>query len=143
MRIRSFIAATGVAVALAFTFGSISTYAQQAKTASVKIEQPTPAASGTFAALKGVKAEPMAAPELAKVKGLDIHFTTPSNNAGHPHVAGTTGWHFVNHTKNNLGNGQASAIAGPGYSGLCGAALMSGALTIPGQNPTTGIGGGC
>ena len=89
------------------------------------------------------KAAPMASGELDKVKGLHIHFTTPGNNTTGPLGPEAEGWHFVNHTENNLGNGNALPIAGPGYSGLCGAALNSPALTIPGQNPATGIGGGC
>ena len=83
----------------------------------------------------------MATPELKAVKGLHIHFTTPSANPGHPQVEPLTGWHFVNHTENNLGKGLALPIAGPGYSGLCGAALRSPALTIPGQGAPGN--GGC
>jgi hypothetical protein len=85
----------------------------------------------------------MSSGELDKVKGLHIHFTTPSSNTTGPLGPELEGWHFVNHTENNLGNGNAKPEAGPGYSGLCGAALRSPAITIPGQNPTTGIGGGC
>ncbi|HET9361933.1 MAG TPA: hypothetical protein VFO58_19405 [Vicinamibacterales bacterium] len=96
-----------------------------------------------FATLARVKAVPMSSSELDAVKGMHIHFTTPSQNAGHPHVEPFTGWHFVNHQENNLGNGNAPDISGPGYSGLCGAALNSPALAIPGQNPVTGVGGGC
>ncbi len=140
MRVRSLVPRLSIALALAFTLGLVAASAQSAKPADVKVE-PAKATSapGNFAMLKGVKAEPMAAPELAKVKGLHIHFTTPGNNPGGP----TPGWHFVNHQENNLGNGQAPAGSGPGYSGLCGAALNSPALTIPGQNTTTGRGGGC
>ena len=133
-----------VVIALALTVGSVATYGQSpapdgVQTTALKATPP----SGTLATLNGIKAVPMAARELDAVKGLHIHFTTPSQNAGHPQVAPDTGWHFVNHTENNLGNGQAKPTSGPGYSGLCGAALNSPALTIPGQNTTTGVGGGC
>jgi hypothetical protein len=128
-------------IAAVFMAGSVAVLAQSGPTKEAKKEGPAKAV--TFATLSGVKAQPMAPRELSAVKGLHIHFTTPSSNAGHPLVDPATGWHFVNQTQNNLGNGQAPAGAGPGYSGLCGAALKSGAITIPGQNPTTGVGGGC
>ena len=136
--------ASGVAVALALTLGSASVSGQSATPDGVKAPSSrTALASGTFAMLSGVKAIPMAPRELDVVKGLSIHFTTPSQNQGHPQVIPNPGWHFVNYKENNLGNGQALPGSGPGYSGLCGAALLSPALTIPGQSLTTGSGGGC
>lgn len=138
-----------IAIALGFTAGSVTVYGQSPAPDGVKTTVTTPAPakteppSGTFATLNGVKAVPMAPRELDAVKGMHIHFATPGQNSGHPHVEPFTGWHFVNHTENNLGNGNAKPGSGPGYSGLCGAALNSPALVIPGQNTTTGIGGGC
>ena len=137
MRATRFVSGFVVAIAIAFTAGSVSGFAQSAAPKDVK-----PAKASTFATLNGVAVMPMEQAELRTVKGLHIHFTTPSANEGHPLVEPTTGWHFVNHTENNLGKGQALPIAGPGYSGLCGAALLSGALTIPGQT-SGGTGGGC
>ncbi len=78
--------------------------------------------------------------ELETVKGQHAHFVTPSSND----QFGLTGLHVVN-SKNldnwlDLGNGE---IVGPGYHGLCGAALNSPKMFIPGQDSVTGIGGGC
>jgi len=142
MRVTRFVSGLIVTIAMAFTMGSITTFGQSDNTKDTKAA-PAKSTSSTFATLSGVKAQPMAPRELDAVKGLHIHFTTPSANDGHPQVAPLPGFHFVNHQENNLGNGQAPAGSGPGYSGLCGAALNSPALTIPGQNPTTGVGGGC
>jgi hypothetical protein len=100
------------------------------------------APSGQFAALKDIKAVPMTAQELRTVKGRDAHFrTVNSQNTGQN---GLTSWHFVNFQNRDnwvdLGNG---ILVGPGYHGLCGAALNSPSIVIPGQNPSTGVGGGC
>jgi hypothetical protein len=98
-------------------------------------------APGQFATLRGVKAVPMASRELDAVKGAHFHFATPSQNTQN---FGETGLQLVN--KNNmdawvdLGNGE---LVGPGYHGLCGAALNSPKMFIPGQSETTGVGGGC
>ncbi|HET9372947.1 MAG TPA: hypothetical protein VFO19_21950 [Vicinamibacterales bacterium] len=137
MRASQFVSGFVAAIAIAFTAGTVTAFAQSEAPKDVK-----PAKASTLAALKSAAAVPMEQAELRTVKGLHIHFTTPSANEGHPLVEPTTGWHFVNHTENNLGKGQALPIAGPGYSGLCGAALLSGALTIPGQT-SGGTGGGC
>ena len=138
MRATRFVSGFVVAIAIAFTAGSVAALAQSEAPRDAK-----PAKASTFATLNGVTAVPMEQADLRTVKGLHIHFTTGSANEGHPLVEPATGWHFVNHTENNLGNGQAKPIAGPGYSGLCGAALLSPSLTIPGQSTSTGIGGGC
>lgn len=140
MQVRTVVAGFAVALGLALTAGSVTAFAQadgpdKTKGADNK--------RVTLSTLRGVQAAPMAEKEMDKVKGLHIHFTTPSQNAGHPLVDPETGWHFVNFKENNLGKGQALPISGPGYSGLCGAALLSPTLTIPGQNPATGVGGGC
>jgi len=135
------LASTSIAIALAATIGSVAASGQSPTPAPGK--SVTVAESRPFATLANVKAVPMASEELDKVKGLHIHFVTPGNNTTGPNGESLEGWHFVNHTENNLGNGNAPAGAGPGYSGLCGAALQSPTLFIPGQNPATGIGGGC
>lgn len=142
MRMR-ILTSSSIALALAATIGSVAASGQSPAPAGKSVTAVESPASQPFATLAGVKAAPMASGELDKVKGLHIHFTTPGNNTTGPLGPEAEGWHFVNHTENNLGNGNALPIAGPGYSGLCGAALNSPALTIPGQNPATGIGGGC
>ncbi len=149
MRVTTLVS-TSIAIAFVATIGSVSASGQSANgvkavptaigelTAPSSLTGAAPAASGDsvfgsdqFATLAGVKAVPMASRELDAVKGLHIHFVTPG------------GFHLVNHLENNLGKGQALPGSGPGYSGLCGAALNSPALSIPGQNTTTGVGGGC
>lgn len=114
----------------------------------------TATAADNFAVLKGVDSKVMSADDLSKVKGLHIHFAIITPNGTGPlgslvpnasdNAAPHNGFIFeVNHTEQNLGGGQAKPGSGPGYSGLCGAALLSPALWIPGQNTTTGIGAGC
>jgi len=144
MRLKTFVAALSVAVGLAFTAGSVAVSAQSGSPDRNKADaQNSVSTPSRLATLDGVKAVRMDPRDLEAVKGLTIHLTTPSQNDGHPLVADLTGWHFVNHRENNLGKGQALPGSGPGYSGLCGAALLSGAITIPGQDTTTGAGGGC
>jgi hypothetical protein len=144
MRLKALVAALSVAVGVAFTAGSVAVSAQAGSSDRDKADaQKSVSTPSRLATLDGVKAVRMDPRDMEAVKGLHIHFTTPSQNDGHPLVDDATGWHFVNHRENNLGNGQALSISGPGYSGLCGAALVSGAITIPGQDTTTGSGGGC
>lgn len=139
MAVKKLVSGVVVAIVLAFTAGTVTALAQ----AAAPDREKAPGNKSTLATLKGVEAVPMAERELSTVKGLHIHLATPSQNAGHPLVEPFTGWHFVNFKENNLGKGQAPAGSGPGYSGLCGAALRSPALSIPFQDPVTGIGGGC
>jgi len=145
MRIVRLASAAITAIALAASIGTVSAAGQSAKDEGVKaspkaVSKSVPA-SGQFATLRGVKAVPMSSSELDAVKGLHIHFVTPSQNDQN---FGVTGLQLVN--RNNLdnwvdlGNGE---IVGPGYHGLCGAALNSPKMFIPGQNPVTGVGGGC
>ena len=152
MRISRVLPASAVAMVMAMSLGAVSLHGQSSKDDSTTAPQESVKPANTtqltttntsFAALARVKAEPMTAQQLNSVKGMHIHFATGSANPGHPHEEPTLGWHFVNHQENNLGNGQAPAGAGPGYSGLCGAALKSPKLFIPGQDPMTGSGGGC
>jgi hypothetical protein len=82
----------------------------------------------------------MSSSELDAVKGQHIHFVTPSQNE----LEGFTGLHLVN--RNNTDNWEdlyGDGPVGPGYHGLCRAALNSPTMFIPGQNPVTGHGGGC
>ena len=127
------LAAVAVAIAPALVSASDRTEAPKDKT-SVATRQ--------FAALKDVKAVPMTPQELRTIKGRDAHFVTVnSQNTG---FNGRIGWHFVNFQNRDnwvdLGNG---ILVGPGYHGLCGAALKSPGIVIPGQITSTGVGGGC
>jgi|SRR5688572_16803661 len=100
------------------------------------------APSAKFAIMKGVKASPMSSSELDAVKGQDAHFVTV--NSQNNQIMGMTGLHVVVRVNRDhwldLGNG---ILVAPAYRGLCDAALKSPGMVIPGQNPTTGIGGGC
>ena len=108
--------------------------------ASKDTPKTTQSAPAKFAALKGVTAAPMSSTELKSVKGLHFHFMTPAGKLL-----------FVNIQIGNGGTPTPNAdpwstepfIVGKGYRGLCGAALNSPGLFIPGQSETTGIGGGC
>lgn len=114
----------------------------------------TASADEGFATLKGIDAKPLAAAELGAIKGQHIHFAIVdadgnirnlpvSENAGPISQTPFGTFLEVNFKENNLGNGQALDGSGPGYSGLCGAALLSPSLVIPFQNPDTGTGAGC
>jgi len=128
------VALAAIALAIAPALVSASDRAESPK-------KETSASTKQFAALKAVKAVPMTPQELRAIKGRDAHFVTNSQNTG---FNGRIGWHFVNwQNRDNwvdLGNG---ILVGPGYHGLCGAALKSPGILIPGQNTTTGVGGGC
>jgi hypothetical protein len=141
------VSASAIAIALAASLGTVTASGQSASNQRVEPAQAAPVASRAsapetrpFAALSGVKALPMSSAELSAVKGQDAHFATPSKNE----LLGITGLHVV--VRNNrdhwldLGNG---ILVAPGYRGLCGAALNSPKMFIPGQNEATGIGGGC
>ena len=128
------VALAAIALAIAPALVSASDRAESPK-------KETSASTKQFAALKAVKAVPMTPQELRAIKGRDAHFVTNSQNTG---FNGRIGWHFVNwQNRDNwvdLGNG---ILVGPGYHGLCGAALKSPGIVIPGQNTSTGVGGGC
>ena len=161
MRITRIVSASVIAVVLAASIGSVFAADKPVKGEGdkqvSKTSEKSTSASSVFATLKGVNAVEMAPSELGAVKGQHIHFaivdpsTTcpgPSCQLVVPNASSNAAPHSgpifeVNHKENNLGNGQAPAGSGPGYSGMCGAALKSPALWIPGQNATTGIGGGC
>ena len=135
MRIRRWVSGTVAAMALAVApvVLSASDNATEAKEQDV--------ATAKFAALKDVKAVPMSSKELRAIKGQDAHFVTVNSQN---ELFGQTGLHVV--VRNNrdhwldLGNG---ILVAPAYRGLCDAALKSPGMVIPGQNPSTGVGGGC
>ena len=88
-------------------------------------ETPSTASAGQFAALKGVKAVPMAADELKAIKGQHVHFITIKN--GKVHLAGDI------KTENNWSNewgGTDGALVAPSYHGLC-VAHGNGSIFIP------------
>ena len=81
------------------------------QTATVEKAAPT-----QFAALKGVKAVPMAAKELDAVKGLHVHFWNPGAPfPGEPHLAGV-------HNFDNWSDLYGDGLVAPSYHGLCVAA---------------------
>lgn len=126
------------AVALALVPVVVSASDKGASTDNVS----TPSAQATqFTALKSVKAVPMSSSDLKAVKGLHFHFTTPADKLLLVNVQ--KGHDGFDPTPNPDSSSTAPFIVGKGYRGLCGAALNSPALSIPGQNTTTGIGGGC
>ena len=83
-----------------------------------------------FAALKGVKAAPMASSELKAVKGLHVHFITINN--GKIHFAGNP---FEHNWSNEWGGTDGVAVA-PSYKGLC-VAHGNGSIFIPTNMPGT------
>jgi hypothetical protein len=124
---------TGIAVAIAVA-GVVTLHADEptqkstAKQISSAAQGPTTVSA--FATLKGIKAVPMAATELAAVKGQHVHFLDPGGEA--LHLAGDV------KTQNNWENlgGTDPAPVAPSYNGLCVAAGYSGpsagAILIPG-----------
>ena len=85
-------------------------------------------AADDFTALKGVKATPMAASELAAVKGMHVHFLDANGGfhlAGNPDNKGIgTGNWFLN------GSPDGAPVA-PSYHGLC----VAGPITVPPTGP--------
>jgi hypothetical protein len=129
MTVCASIVAIGTMATMATVFASDHAASQKSSATSAKQAVSAPAPASTrFATLKGIKAAPMEAADLKTIKGLHIHFWTGGAPVGDPHL--------VNHLENNLGNGQAPAGSGPGYSGLCVANVQSPSIFI---NP----GGGC
>jgi hypothetical protein len=99
--------------------------------------------TGKFAALKDVKVVPMSSSELKEVRGLHFHFTTPSGKELLVNIQKGLDTTPPTPTPNPDPSSTFPFIVGKGYRGLCGAALNAVGLVIPGQNTTTGIGGGC
>ena len=140
MRIVKSVSMALAVVALSAPVLVASDKAAPSKDVSTAVETPK-AEVGQFAALKGIKAAPMSAIELKKVKGQHAHFVTVNSNN---ELFGETGLHVVN--RNNLKNWSdlyGDGDVGPGYHGLCRAALNSPGIWIPGQSDATGHGGGC
>jgi hypothetical protein len=127
MRGRALVSAATVAALLA-AFGSSSLSADSDKanaTPAAAIE--STAAVKDFAVLKGVKAVPMTSKELNAVKGLHVHFVTPSKNSQH----GLEGLQLAGDikTENNWSNewgGIDGEPVAPSYQGLCVATGLSG-----------------
>lgn len=150
MQIVRLASASFAALTVAAVLGSVSASAQSTSQAPVASDKAASATAQTtsnastparFATLARVKAVPMSSSELDAVKGQHIHFVTPSQNTQN---FGVTGLHLVN--RNNTSNWEdlyGDGPVGPGYHGLCQAALNSPKMFIPGQNPVTGHGGGC
>jgi hypothetical protein len=133
MHVRTIVCASVMAIGMAGTITTVSAADQEtskknASTVAKQAASASAAPSRPFATLRGVKAVKMEAQELKSVKGMHIHFWTGGAPIGEPHL--------VNQLQNNLGNGQAPAGSGPGYSGLCVANVQSPSIFI---NP----GGGC
>ena len=132
MRLHRLVTGSIVAIAVATGVGSATVRAERktipaAKQVAAAGEKNAVAVS-SFATLKGVKAEPMAAKELDAVKGQHVHFL---DAAGGFHLAGN-----LDHMNNwqDLGGGEAVA---PSYHGICVAAGLSGPgagkISIPGS----------
>ena len=96
------------------------------------------ASTTRLATLKGVKAVPMAAKELDAVKGLHVHFFTPSKNVVDTPFGPVEGIHLAGDvkTENNWKDLFGQGHVANSYHGLCKAAVNGSAVFI---NP----GGGC
>jgi hypothetical protein len=91
------------------------------------------AASGQFAALKGINTVPMTSSELTAVKGQHVHFVTISN--GKLHLAGDI--KTENNWSNEWGGSDGKPVA-PSYHGLC-VAHGNGQIFIPTGPPGTPV----
>lgn len=101
--------------------------------ASKDTPKTTQSAPAKFAALKGIKAAPMAPSELEAVKGLHVHFVTISN--GKLHLAGDV--KTENNWSNEWGGTDGHPVA-PSYKGLC-VAHGNGSIFIPTGPPGTPV----
>lgn len=127
MRAPTFVSGLVVAIALAFTAGSVPAFGQSATPRDAKATpSKTVLASVSFATLSGVKAVPMAPRELKAVKGMHVHFRDAGG--GKIHLAGDI------KTQNNWANlgGSDGLPVAPSYHGLC-VAIGGGGITIPGS----------
>ena len=95
-------------------------------------------ADDDFATLKGIEATPMAAEELDAVKGLHVHFVSPSQNtqwAPLPGLQLAGDIKTENNWSNEWGGSDGEPVA-PSYKGLCVATGLSGpgggVIFIPG-----------
>jgi len=127
---RALLSVTGTTVmALALSLTTLSAQSGQADKAKSTTDDSVQAKTA-FSVLKDVTAVPMAARELATVKGQHAHFwNAGAPFPGPPHVVNGNN---TDHWSDLYGDG----LVGPGYHGLCRAAANSPAIFI---NP----GGGC
>ncbi len=129
MRRHAIVSGSVVAAIMAVVLGPMSLAAQSQ---GVKPSTPVTVSAGQeFALLKGVKALPMASSELEAVKGLHVHFFTPSKNIADTPFGPTQGIHFAGDvkTQNNWSNawgGSDGVAVAPSYKGLCVATGLSG-----------------
>lgn len=122
---RRMAAALAVAILMAIGLGSMSLSAQSPG------DKPSAPANQDFALLKGVKAVPMAPVELKAVKGLHVHFFTPSQNITDTPFGPVQGIHLAGDVKtmNNWSSawgGSDGVPVAPSYKGLCVATGLSG-----------------
>ena len=142
MSVSRFTLAAMFAAAAAASVGSVSISGQTpdsaTKLTSEAASPRTPAAKqGSLATLNRIKATPMTATELDKVKGLHVHFVNGSQNDQY----GLTGLHLAGDVKTennwqNLGGTDPAPVA-PSYHGLCVAAGTGSVISIP-FNPAVG-----
>jgi hypothetical protein len=138
MRTGSFVTGTIVAIVMAGGFGSTPLSAQSNGVNATPATSTTPVAVTQFAVLQGVQALPMASSELDAVKGLHVHFVTPSKNTQHFGMEGLQLAGDIkteNNWSNEWGGSDGIAVA-PSYKGLCVATGLSGqgnsVIFIPG-----------
>jgi hypothetical protein len=119
-------------------FGSTPLSAQSNGVNATPATSTTPVAVTLFATLQGVQALPMASSELDAVKGLHVHFVTPSKNTQNFGMEGLQLAGDVK-TENNWSNawgGSDDVAVAPSYKGLCVATGLSGpggsVIFIPG-----------
>lgn len=117
----------GFAVVLALNTPSLLAQAKDEKPAAPVLAS---AAKG-FAALNGVRAVPMPASEMEAVKGLHVHFFTPSKNVVDTPFGPLEGVHLAGDvkTRNNWSSdwgGTDGMPVAPSYQGLCVATGLSG-----------------
>lgn len=128
MRSRTLVTGSVVALAMAVALGS----SVSAQSDGVKVSSPTPSpAVQDFAVLERVQAAPMTSSELDAVKGLHVHFFTPSKNVVDTPFGPLEGIHLAGDikTENNWSNewgGSDGVAVAPSYKGLCVATGLSG-----------------
>ena len=130
MRNRTIVTGSAAAVVIAVALGSLSLSAQSQGVKPAAPASSAPAAQ-EFTLLKGVKAVPMASSELAVVKGLHVHFFTPSKNIVDTPFGPVQGIHLAGDvkTENNWSSawgGSDGVPVAPSYKGLCVATGLSG-----------------
>ena len=125
MRTRSTTTRSVVAFAVALACVSPTLQAQSGD------EKPAPATVTQFKALRNVHVVPMASAEMEAVKGLHVHFFTPSKNVVDTPFGSIEGIHLAGDvkTRNNWSaewGGSDGIPVAPSYKGLCMATGLSG-----------------